>query len=585
MHTTTRRVGSVSGGTASRSVFLLVALSLVAGACSGDATPDTTAATGADTPTTASVDDERPPLDTGEPFGLEATVSLDEEGAVRSFVLSSEGATIEATGPDGTAYRLVIPPDALLADTLITMMPLTTVEGEFVDGLVGGVDLRPAGLQFRESATLEIVPVRDVPIEHQVPFAYEGDGSRVGFGHIQLGSDSIALWVPHFSGTGVLESTDARMEMNRRLEAHEAVGFNVAAQKVAAVVDSARASGADALTGADVAEIESIMHDYFVNQLRPRMEYAERLAESRNPGDLEYISGVVGVALGLLREAQLLGLGLSEEFEAEVMAWIGRIMEKAYRALHARCVEDHDFTVIPLLLGMLREQELLGASSDNALPFECLGFEIRYESEVTVIDDDGHAITFPTEARVAFNLAELLLGVDRGTFDAPLSYAEATWVDPDQGPWCSAVVEEVTDGTLEVLSGLFDWEPENMAGGRPKFRADGRSVPPDDVVLVYDIGEAILRQRTIDGDDCTWSVPMIETDTLRQAWRALHAATEVAPYWYADEWEMLFDGDLVARKVYERQVTFEHCHFDDLFCAENRAEERTTFELVHTPGT
>jgi hypothetical protein len=27
----------------------------------------------------------------------------------------------------------------------------------------------------------------------------------------------------------------------------------------------------------------------------------------------------------------------------------------------------------------------------------------------------------------------------------------------------------------------------------------------------------------------------------------------------ADEWEMLFDGDLMARKAYERQVTFESC--------------------------
>ena len=69
------------------------------------------------------------------------------DNAHRIGVGTTSGATITATGADGTRYTLTIPANALLARQVIKVTPPTTIGGlPLSGGLVGAVQLAPDGL-------------------------------------------------------------------------------------------------------------------------------------------------------------------------------------------------------------------------------------------------------------------------------------------------------------------------------------------------------------------------------------------------------------------------------------------------------
>ena len=140
----------------------------------------------------------------GTAFRMKAT--LDTSTAVSVKVVASSGATLTATGRDGTVYRLTIPPKALPLDTVITLTPLISPVG--VPGQTShyGVDITPAGTQLLELAKLEIEPKSPLPrkgvywLEHtgaatglHGTFAFPLDGAR-------------AMALAHFSGGSVVRA-------------------------------------------------------------------------------------------------------------------------------------------------------------------------------------------------------------------------------------------------------------------------------------------------------------------------------------------------------------------------------------------
>src|SRR5437016_2009958 len=100
-------------------------------------------------------------------------ITVDEARAA-TRTLPLEGGTLSATGADGTAYSLTIPPGALLLETMITMTPIVSVSGgDMPGGSVLGVDLKPSGLRLYEFADLSIVPAQLSPSANIAGFSYE----------------------------------------------------------------------------------------------------------------------------------------------------------------------------------------------------------------------------------------------------------------------------------------------------------------------------------------------------------------------------------------------------------------------------
>lgn len=68
---------------------------------------------------------------------------------VEKMIVATVGGTLELIGPNNVTYRLYIPPDALLTNTLITMTA--------PDPSKAIVDFGPAGLHFAKSVRLEML--------------------------------------------------------------------------------------------------------------------------------------------------------------------------------------------------------------------------------------------------------------------------------------------------------------------------------------------------------------------------------------------------------------------------------------------
>ncbi len=134
--------------------------------------------------------------------GSGSAVIVDGARATTQTV-TPDGGTLTATAADGTVYSLVIPPDALLLETAITMTPIVSVAGEdFPAGPVLGVDLQPSGLRLYEFATLTIVPSQLGPTAAIAGFSYEGAGDDLHPYPAALHAGRIVLHVIHFSGAG-----------------------------------------------------------------------------------------------------------------------------------------------------------------------------------------------------------------------------------------------------------------------------------------------------------------------------------------------------------------------------------------------
>ncbi|MGI8929236.1 MAG: hypothetical protein ACR2H0_07220 [Candidatus Limnocylindrales bacterium] len=131
-------VRSTGRGLAGQVVLLVVIAACtgagpVPSASSGQSAPQTDDSAAASLPPASAEATANPTAD-----ALSVQVSLDTDQTVSEIVLPEVGATLEATGSDGTTFTLTIPPDALVFAEEITMTPIEQIEGvPFAGGLVG----------------------------------------------------------------------------------------------------------------------------------------------------------------------------------------------------------------------------------------------------------------------------------------------------------------------------------------------------------------------------------------------------------------------------------------------------------------
>jgi hypothetical protein len=127
-----------------------------------------------------------------------------DEGSAKTQAIALEGGTIQATGKDGTVYTLVIPEDALLEATSITMTPLAEIQGFEVEGAqMYGVDLQPDGLQFYQPITLTISPPGVSPSTDVISFMYDGSSKELYLYPLARDLNSFTFNLFHFSAPNI----------------------------------------------------------------------------------------------------------------------------------------------------------------------------------------------------------------------------------------------------------------------------------------------------------------------------------------------------------------------------------------------
>ena len=118
--------------------------------------------------------------------------------AAKVATVSVAGGTLTTTSSGGLTYVLEIPEHALDAPVSISMTPVTQFRQlPFSGGVVGAVELAPAGLRFKQPAILHIRVSPNVPAgQRLVAMYYDGDGARVVPGPATKGSGEVVMMIP-----------------------------------------------------------------------------------------------------------------------------------------------------------------------------------------------------------------------------------------------------------------------------------------------------------------------------------------------------------------------------------------------------
>jgi hypothetical protein len=138
---------------------------------------------------------------------IDIAVTPDTVDAAGEIISAVNGGTVTATGGDGTAYTLEIPPCALVFDTTITLTPVERFDGHaFVTQPSNtlGVSMEPDGLELFVPATLRVRPVEPVPDARFAAVDFLGDGREIAAVGYQLDGNELMFRVSHFSGLGGL---------------------------------------------------------------------------------------------------------------------------------------------------------------------------------------------------------------------------------------------------------------------------------------------------------------------------------------------------------------------------------------------
>jgi hypothetical protein len=371
------------------------------------------------------------------------TLALDTVSRVTRTV-DSAGATITATGQDGTFFTLEIPRGALHRRERISMIPVKGIQGLPLEkgGGVGMVQLEPEGLRFDRPVKLTIEVEKPVPAEERLAFAWIADGRDTHLYPARGDSLEMQLSLLHFSGYGFGKAPPSDPGRIHLLyaAAHEA---RLEAQLAKALEAKANLLGGrgeiDMATFLELAR--PLLLEYYDGVVAPTMKIAEM--------DDRMAQCAFSFYLGWLRHIQLLGLagnvevpmiGATEapvpkhssdpELEQRMVqgsAAAERIMTNVAAGLMKRAEEGcrkHELSAYVRVIGVYREFALLGVPNTTAMPdlsevieraeAGCNRWEVELVSNVESRLPSGSS-RFQVASTAQYN------GVDKGT-ESPLNY-------------------------------------------------------------------------------------------------------------------------------------------------------------------
>lgn len=329
--------------------------------------------------------------------------------------IGPQGGSLSATGEDGSRFTLEIPAGALVQEVDVIMTPLTAVAGLpwESDGTVA-VQLEPSGLVFYDYVTLLVEPASPIPVDQQIPIGV-GQGGDLYLAYLDVSSESIRLMLDHFSSAGASKGLLASTE-----EARQRLGGDVERRLQSIIAAELAQARQAALLGAaepDLSELAEWASRTYVEQvLNPRLAAA---GESCAAGRL-----AIETLLSIQRQMELLGIPDADLPSATDL--LPTVARTCVREEYELCRDEHIVHRMPeVVLGLVRQTQLLGLESDgdvNAVIAEaedlarkCLRFELRFESDETVVTSSGAGTatyTSAVETSIPIELEGSILALD-----------------------------------------------------------------------------------------------------------------------------------------------------------------------------
>lgn len=166
---------------------------------------------------------DAPAIDLTTPAnGLDVKVELDKKQNATGKI-SKSGGSVSLTAADGSKFTLDVPANALDAETTITMTAVKTLDGAPLDtNTPAAVQLEPSGLLLKETATLTIIPGKEIPVRNQVIFGYEGGGKDYHLAPVDPKSKDVKVRIQQFSGAGIGSASDQAWAANLMIQANDA---------------------------------------------------------------------------------------------------------------------------------------------------------------------------------------------------------------------------------------------------------------------------------------------------------------------------------------------------------------------------
>jgi hypothetical protein len=330
-----------------------------------------------------------------DPISIKPTL---DNGTQAEGVFSTSGGTLTATASDGTVYRLDIPANALVTDTLIRMTPVRQIEGMPFGSDQFAVQFEPEGLQLYANATLTIIPSREIPVDQQIFFGYQGSGENFVLVPPVVDSSEIKIVIMHFSGAGVSKGFLADIEPVRAR-----IGGDAESRIQSAMAEKLQKARQEQLLGKSDdswqdLDLAGFFKEYEEQVVKPRVAAA---GESCAAGRL-----ALQTTLGFERQKQL--LGISDDNAGSIdMGLMDTVADVCMKEEYELCRDDHIIhRILPAWLGVERQYQLLGVeggpAQEKAKEYvrKCLTFELRFESQGTFDGGDGGGYDSSVESKI-----------------------------------------------------------------------------------------------------------------------------------------------------------------------------------------
>jgi hypothetical protein len=507
----------------------------------------------------------------GPPITVAPTL---ESGGAVSEVVSAAGGTLTATSGNGTTYTLEFPPDALFADTKITMTPVTSLAGAPLSGgLAGAVKLEPEGLTLNGPATLTIDPGgAPPPLDQQTGVIAEGDGESFHQYPLAFGP-ALQLQLMHFSIAGAGGATPGdRAAMAARPPVTSQAQWEQAVAERIRQARQSEASGTPDFNWPD--DLKPVHLSYYDNVVRPTM-----LAGINNDAGVD---AAIREGLTWLKKIELYGNAGDPDYASrikEVYETLEVILVNALNRAKTAC-HQHDLRAIHRIVQVARTAALLGIDLGTGLDVvaDCLRFEVELDSRLVgpVIYVNG-SITRHVQAKIPIGPTFIN---ERLTFagasgDGPLSWLEFSGASyaPDfagclegSDPTTATLTADEAFGTTSRAALSLDITP----------RQEGTPASPDDtfgaILSLNTRSPKEIYEHTFSPPGDCISGPMTRTD-----WELFYAfpfgladAVVKAPPVTVFTKMQRGLGDLVL--LFEIDRTFE-----------NDSVEETTLKVFHKP--
>jgi len=328
------------------------------------------------------------------------SVEADASRSVMDWITAEAGGSLSTTADDGTVFTLVIPPDSLFVDELVTMTPVRAVGSfPFAGGLVGGVDIQPSGIPLLGGATLSIHTSPPVALSEETPVAWNGSGEDFYLFPPSPTAGDLQLDISHLGGYGLARATDA--ERQAQLAEEPVADGDQLSQQISRYLREGRAEAVAAalqLSAKATAQPAVIWRDPARSILDARYQSLRAQMAAANGASPDEVISLILQTIWWIREVER-DLGpvntvFPPDRLGEIRSQFKRMVSLALQKIHERCTEDPvailDIYPIIRIINVAHLLEHFPELYNEAeKTIKCMTFKLKFDSTIVVTGTDG----------------------------------------------------------------------------------------------------------------------------------------------------------------------------------------------------